>query len=321
MAINEELLLDAASQILRNTGISGEVKDVAAALRVFAANDLKDASFFRNLDSRGIQDLGNLILESVDEGPSLVITPEKVRAVGEGMRGIEEQRAFVGELSGSGSEATKRRRFEEIFEGREKARPRSTRGRTGRPLPASSVDIFDLVDSPQEMADFDLPLPRDGKMAPGGVTAFDDPIGPDPKARLRDRLRGKKPAGVLEAAKGATKGSAAISAFGKVASGLGVGFLIYDLLRNYGEAQNAPKEFRRDQLMNADFSGLTGDSLSSQVDASEALRGIAEAGASGSMRPSRELLSVIEGHEDSIQDIRQKVKPSMTEAYARAGLL
>ena len=331
MAKPSEGLLNSAVNALLNTG---RFSDTDGALRTVLIGlvrenpDVLDEAFFRGLDERRLNDLSSKILNAADVGADGLadIRPEKVTAIVRGVSQDFTDDALVGALDDVSDSRLKKSRFEEIFEKRAANRGRSVIGAAGRRLPASSTLLEDLVQAPdvlgrppQVMADFDLPLTRDGKMPRGGVTAFDKPIGPDPKTRLRDLLRGKKAAGAL----GGSKGAAILGGAGKVLGPIDIALTAYQALSDFGQSLTSEGRYQQAAYggIGDRLAELTSPTQRGALEESRMLRRVSAADDSQNPRISSELAGLIEADQEMLRDLKQNVRPSVTEAYAKAGLL
>jgi|DEB0MinimDraft_10_1074344.scaffolds.fasta_scaffold22272_3 hypothetical protein len=169
--------------------------------------------------------------------------------------------------------------------------------RTGPALGVGASDrdkqIFDMLDSMD-------PAPSKPKASPVQGPAPD--MGPKP---LGKRMPAK------------------LSKFAKVAGPIGAALMLYDILSTYGETSTRGARQAKSMLESAGapMEELFTASSRNELNESSALRDIAEAGKVSPTRPSLELQGILGAQEGMLADLRQKVKPTMTEAYARAGLL
>ena len=134
---------------------------------------------------------------------------------------------------------------------------------------------------------------------------------------------GKAAAKAGKAAAAATV-PAKLSGLGKVLGPIGLALMAYDLFSNVGEARRKPIEYRLGEIRKSgdELLSLLQPSSRTSVSESRALRDIAEAGGrSGPIMPSQELMTLVEGQQETLARLKQRVKPTMSEAYARAGLL
>jgi len=194
------------------------------------------------------------------------------------------------------------------------------RGRSGADLPggfrtgpnlgvgASDLDkqVFDLVDELDPAA---TPLARTRAERKAAAAAKSGVVqGPAPDM-------GPKPLGKRMPAK--------LSKFAKVAGPIGAALMLYDILSTYGDVSTSGARQNKKMLENsgAPMEELFTASDRNELRESSALRNIAEAGKISPTRPSIELQGILGAQEGMLSDLRQKVKPTMTEAYARAGLL
>ena len=317
MAISDKLFLSVANSLLQAGGIQGDPESIAAVLKTvekrapgLISGGADTQKFFKGLDEKELRSLGAKITrlsgQALEDGP-LRITSERVIGISDALSRPAQNAAGLNAIEKAGETREKRDRLGEIFQARD---TRQRRGRLGRTLPVSSTQFQDLVQGGELVeSDFDLPLNREGRMRPGGVTAYDEPIGPKRQGKLRSLLPKKSPV--------------QLGTLGKVAGAVGIPLLIYEILSDIGT--DVGEGSRGRQMLLQEQGNLLNEMMqtgsSSELAQSEQLQRIATAGAEGSFRPSPELQSIIAADQAMLQDLKQNVAPSITEAYAKAGLL
>lgn len=182
--------------------------------------------------------------------------------------------------------------------------------RSGPTLGAGASDldkqVFDLVDELDPAA---TPLAKTRAERKAAAAAKSGAVqGPAPDM-------GPKPLGKRQPAK--------LSKFAKVAGPIGAALMLYDILSTYGETSTRGARQAKKMLegAGAPMEELFTPSDRNDLNESSALKEIAQAGSISPTRPSLELQGILGSQEEMLSDLKQKVKPTMTEAYARAGLL
>lgn len=165
----------------------------------------------------------------------------------------------------------------------------------------------------------------EGTLGPSEAIKYGPPpteAAPAPKSlgrSLRGRLGKDGVGGLLSKVK-----PAKLSGVGRVLGPIGAALFLYDIMSNFAEGNKAPARYRQQALSGSgdELMRLLQPSAGTAFNESRALRDISEASGRGMpAMPSQELMTLIEGKEKTLADLRQKVNPTMTEAYARAGLL
>lgn len=307
-------------------------RSIVAAARNRSAGAPVPSGFSQMLDSYEAIDASgkfNSVIEGIDEDvlSSSTIKPEPKPRQPPRKRGTTYRRSNVDftPFGGSGDFSVTDD-FLDDFE-RKSARsistdptlnPRGIRG--GADLPggfrsgptlgvgASDLDkqVFDLVDELDPSA---TPLARTRAERKAAAAAKSGAVqGPAPDM-------GPKPLGKRMPAK--------LSKFAKVAGPIGAALMLYDILSTYGDVSTSGARQNKKMLegAGAPMQELFTASSRNELNESSALRDIAEAGKVSPTRPSLELQGILGAQEGMLSDLRQKVKPTMTEAYARAGLL
>ena len=317
MAISDKLFLSVANSLLQAGGVEGDPESIAAVLKsvedrapglISGGSDTQ--KFFKGLDEKGLRSLGSKITrlsgQALEDGP-LRITGESVIGISDALSRPAQDAAGLGAIEKAGETRMKRDRLGEIFGARD---TRQRRGKGGRTLPASSTPFEDFARSEKRVfSDLDLDLTEEGRMRRGGVTAYDEPIGPKRQGKLRSLLPKKSPV--------------KLGTLGKVAGAVGIPLMIYEILSDIGS--DVGEGSRGRQMLLQGQGNILNEMMqagsSSELAQSEQLQRIATAGAEGSFRPSQELQSIIAADQAMLQDLKQNVSPSITEAYAKAGLL